>query len=230
MSSLAQLKTKKSAKSMDIAVELFLTGKMALAYSDIMGEPEAGHASARVITEYLNDRNMKGAVCREGIITQYINSHASHFEGNYWQGRYLEDFIEFVADRLIDRAFTKKKAEMFQLSLKSKKWFEAFVSIAGQKLMERLYGMSAIKSPTAINRIQLNMYGKELESKVISCGRHAGGIDAQTGDIIANAIKESFAELVAMVPSKEEFKAIMRFNTDISDVLKSGHERIIMLA
>jgi hypothetical protein len=215
---------------MDIAVELFLTGKMALAYSDIMGEQEAGHASARALTEYLNDRSMKGAVCREGIITQYLNNHTSHFEGNYWQGRHLKDFIEFVADMLIDRAFTKKNAEMFLLSLKSRKWFEAFVSIAGQKLMERLYCMSAIKSPTAVNRIQLNMYGRELESKVISCGRHAGGIDAQTGDVIANAIKESFAELVAMAPSKEEFKAIMSFDTDIKDVLKSGHERILMLA
>lgn len=180
-------------KEIDIATEIYIsTNYTRMNYSELMNDIDEGLATKDMLTSWLNDSVRNGQVSRPGIITLYRFQFQKQFTDGKWNPRYFVNLINFAFERLIDVSFMKdkKKVELFEKSIKDKKWFHGAVGVIGLKMLEYLFKKNALISDAANNHIGANyMHRKMLESFAKIAGRVAKNNNMHSSDM--NELKYS---------------------------------------
>ena len=228
-------------RKMNIAAEIYITQNIGIYYNDIMKNNDSGEfATCRSILAWMNSldyiKETGTKISRSGIIKLYLEEHPDHFVNGIWQAYNFPTFIDFLADKLTDKAFvnSRAKAQKFKASLMNKDWFIQAVTVAGIRLLSDLHDKKALSSRKAREAISLQ---KTLHDLIEKTGRIIGRstknhdvyeLKEDIQDVVINSIKHAQTHIRQMIEANdEEIKIFHEFEDIYQMSLENVRQRLI---
>lgn len=215
-------------RKMNVAAEIYITQNIGIYYNDIMkSDDTSDFASCRSILAWMNSLDYtKGngtKISRSGIIKLYLEEHPDHFVNGIWQAYNFPIFIDFLADKLTDKAFvnSRAKAQQFKASLMNRDWFTKAVTVAGIRLLNDLHDKRALSSRKAREAISLQ---KTLHDLIDKTGRIIGKstknhdayyLKEELQDVVISSIKNAQSHIRQMLEGNDEEVKIFHEFEDI---------------